>query len=193
MQHERMQRGEATARRRTLVTALAGVVTFGTAVFTVWSLGFDIAWAVAAVLALLPVGAGIATVSRREHAQWEPSSRGAARGAQLSMAALEESMAACERLARHDLLRRFRPVITAERSDRLARLQLVRRLRALLIADLHEEGIDAAAQMATALARAGPHARAILQPHDSTPITMSIVAQCLDAVEQGAHSTPSSP
>ncbi len=168
-----------------------GVASLATAVFIVWFFGFSLVWAIAMILALVPVSIVIAQVAVREHARWAAPTEPAARGAQLTVATIEESLAAADRLARHDLLRRLRLVVAPERPDRTARSQLVRRVRNILMAEMREVDHVASSDTEAAETRLGPAARPFLQPHDNTPVTERLVAQCLDMIEQNTHTESS--
>jgi hypothetical protein len=168
-----------------------GVASLVAAVFVIWFFGFSVVWATAMILALLPVSVVISQVAVREHPRWTAPPEPAARGAQLTVATIEESLAAADRLARHDLLRRLRLVIAPERPDRAARSQLVRRVRNILMAEMREVDHVTGSDTEAAETRLGPAARPFLQPHDHTPVTERLVTQCLDMIEQNTHTKSS--
>lgn len=166
------------------VVALGAVAAVG-AVFVVWFVGFDVFWAVAAVLAVGPVIGVIATLTFDEPAPWEPRARETPRGTRLAVAVSEQSLAACDRLARPTAVRRMRALLIPERDDRLARATIVRQMRALLIVALHDRGLAPADRSDDAVvALLGLDALTILQPNDSNPVTTAAIARCLDAVER---------
>jgi hypothetical protein len=168
-----------------------GVASFAAAVLIVWFFGFSVVWATAMILALLPVSIVIAQVTVREHPRWTAPPEPPARGAHLTVATIEKSLAAADRLACHDLLRRLRLVVAPERPDRAARSQLVRRMRDILMAELRESGYAAASDTDVTESRLGPTARPFLHPHDSTPVSELLVTQCLDMIEQRSQNNPS--
>jgi hypothetical protein len=168
-----------------------GVASLAAAVFIVWFFGFSVVWATAMILALVPVSIVISQVAVREHPRWTAPPEPAARGAQLTVATIEESLAAADRLARHDLLRRLRLVVAPERPDRVARSQLLRRVRTILMTELRESGHAAASDTDAAETKLGPTAPPFLQPHDHPPVTERLVTQCLDMIEQNTHTKSS--
>jgi hypothetical protein len=177
-----------TRRRITTWRIAVGAVIAGASAYGVWFLGFDPFWAVATVLAVAPVVALLATLKLEEEAPWDPSAGETPRGIRITVAILEQSLAACDRLARLPALRRLRALFIPEREDRLARATLVRRTRALLVAELRTRNIDPEDNVAV-MKLLGPDALAILQPQDNAPVTPAAIERCLDAVEQlGTHS-----
>jgi hypothetical protein len=169
---------------RIAIAICIGAVLCMVAAFVVWLVGFDEYWAVASVLAVVPVTAVLATLRFDEHAPWDPPARDASRGVQLAVPMIEASLAACDRLARPAFLRRMGAVLITERDDRIARANLVRRVRDLLTAELHDRGLDPATHADDVTALLGHDALAILQPTDDTPVTTAAIASCLDAVER---------
>ena len=106
---------------------------------------------------------------------------------------MEESLAACDRLARPAITRPLRVLLTNEREDRLARGTLTRQMRALLLAELRAQGLAPTHQTDEAVvALLGPDALTVLQPNDNTPITSAAIARCLDAIERVNENTHSS-
>lgn len=172
------------AVRKAIAVAVVAVMAFGAA-FIVWFVGFDPLWAMAAVLAVGPVGALLATRNLEDDPPWDLPGREAPRSTRLTVTTIERSLAACDRLARPPAIRRLQTLLFAERDDRLARLTVLRQLRALLVAELRDRGLDPAVGSNEALALLlGPDALAILQPHDDHPISAAAIARCLDAVER---------
>ena len=166
------------------VVTLGALAAIGAA-FVVWFVGFDVLWAVAAVLIVGPVTAAIATVVFDDTAVWEPPARETPRGIRLEVTTIEQSLAACDRLAAPRAVRRARAVVATERDDREARLMVVRRMRALLLAEVRHHGLDAASAMNDEVAaRFGPEALVILQPHDDAPVRAVDIAQCLETLER---------
>lgn len=155
--------------------------------YVVWFMGLDPYWAAASVLAVGPVAAVLAGLGfEDEDAPWDPPARETPRGSRITVAIIEESLAACERLARPSALRRVRAFLTPERDDRLARTTVVRRMRALLLAELHNTKLDPLNDLhhEAIAARLGRDAITILQPTESNPVTTAAIARCLDVVEQ---------
>jgi hypothetical protein len=179
---------QATASRRLTAYRVAlGAVIAPASAYGVWFLGFDPFWAVATVLAVGPVAAALATVKLEEEAPWDLPAGETPRGIRITVAILEQSLAACDRLARPLALRRLRALLISEREDRLARATLVRRTRALLVTELQHRGVDPEDNDAVARLL-GPDALAILQPNDGNPVTPATIERCLDAVELlGTH------
>lgn len=181
-------RGAQIAIRVACVAALSA----GGAI-TVWFVGFDWLWAFATVLAVVSVGVVFATVKFEEDAPWHPPGRETPRGIRLSIPMMEESLAACDRLARPAITRPIRVLLTNEREDRLARGTIVRQMRAILVAELRAHGVDPSRQTDEAVvALLGPDAIAVLQPNDDTPVTSAVITSCLDAVALLATETSSS-
>ena len=160
----------------------------------VWFVGFDWLWAFATVLAVGSVGAVFSTLKFEDDASWHPPGRETPRGIRLSIPMMEESLAACDRLARPAITRPIRVLLTNEREDRLARGTIMRQMRALLLAELRAHGVDPAHQTDSeaVVALLGPDALAVLQPNDDTPVTSAMITSCLDAVERLATETSSS-
>lgn len=174
----------ARAPRITIKLAIVAAVCAGAA-FAVWFAGFDASWAIATVLALGAPVAVLATLRVVEHASWDPPAREAPRGIRLVIPTIEESLAACDRLAGSSVTRRIRALLSNERDDRLARATITRRLRALLTAELRVRGITTVHEPADAVAQLlGPDALTVLQPNDDDPVTTAAIASCLDAVER---------
>lgn len=148
---------------------IGGMAAATLGVFSVWFAGFSLLWAVATVLVVGVVGAVVATRSLDEPARWVPSAGDTPRGVRLAVTTIEQSLAACDRLARPPLVRRLRELIVAERDERPAR-EVVRRMRALL----------------------GPDALTILPPHDGAAITSTTIERCLDAIERQTLTPPRS-
>lgn len=179
--------------QRIAVVIGSAAVAIGAA-FGVWFAGLDPLWAVATVLVVGPVVVVLATVGTDDDAPWEPPARETPRGVRITVAILEESLLACDRLARPSTLRQLRALAIVERNDRLARLALVRRMRALLVTELHAHGLDATHRTHddAMIALLGPDAFTILQPNDDTPVTTAAIERCLDAVERLGTEPPRS-
>lgn len=156
----------------------------------VWFAGFDMWWAATATLAAGSLGAAIASLTFDEPTPWDPPLRATPRATRLTVAMIEQSLAACDRLARPTAGRWLRAMLTSDRDDHLARAAVMRQLRALLAAELDDRGIDPAASPGDALALLGPEALAVLQPRDGHPVTSAAIARCLDAIDRVAHSNP---
>jgi len=173
-----------SGRRITIVVGSAAVAIV--AGLGVWFVGLDLLWAIATVLVVGPVAAVLATLGAADEASWQPPARETPRGIRITVAILEESLLACDRLARPTAVRQLRALAIAERDDLLARSTLMRRLRALLVAELRARGLDATDRThdQAVVALLGPDAFTILQPNNDTPITAAAITRCLDAVEQ---------
>lgn len=168
------------AIRIAVVAALSAIAGVG-----VWIAGFDTLWAVATVLATGAVGVALAGLKFEELALWDPPGRETPRGIRLVLPMMEQSLAACDRLARPPVTRPLRMLLTNEREDRLARGRIVRQIRAVLVAELRARGITAANHSdETVIALLGRDALTVLEPTDSNPVTSEIIASCLDAVER---------
>lgn len=143
----------------------AGVSVFAVAAAAVWLMGFDLYWSVASVLAVIPLAAVLATAGLEEDAPWDPLWRESPRGIRLTIAAIEQSLEACDRLAKNSpsAVRHARALLHDERDDRQARSAIVRRVRALLIAT---------------------NAHTILRPDDDHPVTAADIAESLDIIER---------
>ncbi len=177
----------ATTRRPTMASITIRRITLGAVIaaasaYGVWFLGFDPFWAVATVLAVGPVAAALATVKLEEEAPWDLPAGDTPRGIRITVAILEQSLAACDRLARPLALRRMRALLIPEREDRLARTTLMRRTRALLVAELQHRGVDSEDNDAVEKLL-GPDALTILQPNVRHPVTPAAIERCLDTVE----------
>lgn len=164
----------------------AGVSLLAVGAAAVWFVGFDLYWSVASVLAVVPVAALLATAGLEEDAGWEPLWRDAPRGIRLTVAAIERSLDACDRLASPPVVRQVRASLLDERNDRLARTSVVRRVRALLVAELNHRGLDAANRRDdnAILALIGTNAHNILRPNDDNPVTAAAIAESLDVIER---------
>lgn len=150
-------------------------------------------WAVATVLAFGSVVAVLATLKFEEHPPWDLPGRETPRGIHLTFPMLEESLAACDRLARPPVMRRIRSMAVNERNDQLARATMVRQMRALFVAELRVRGVDPAHQPDEAVvALLGLDALTVLEPNDNNPVTTAAIASCLDAVERLGSETNSS-
>lgn len=161
--------------------------------FVVWFAGFNWLWAIATVLAFGSVGVVLATLKFEEQARWDPPGRETPRGIRLAIPLMEESLAACDRLARPAITRPIRLLLTNERDDRLARGTMVRQMRALLVAELRASGVAPAHQTDEAVvALLGPDALAVLQPNDENPVTSAVITSCLDALDRLDTDTHSS-
>jgi hypothetical protein len=169
-----------------------GVGSAAVAAFVVWSVGFDVSWAIAAVLAVGTVTGVITTLKFDEIVHWDAPTRETPRGTRLALVTIEQSLAACDRLARPTAIRQMRTVLFAERDDQLARSAIARQMRALLIAELHAHGITSLDQVDDVVALLGPHALTILQPSDGNPVTTAAITKCLDALNILATKTPGS-
>lgn len=152
----------------------------------VWFVGFDLYWSVASVLALVPVAALLATAGLEEDVPWDPPWREAPRGIRLTVAAIERSLDACDRLASPAPARQVQAFLHDERNDRLARTAVARRVRALLVAELKQRGLDAANRRDdnAILALIGANAHYILRPNDDNPVTAAAIAESLDVIER---------
>jgi hypothetical protein len=148
--------------------AVAGVLAASGVGVIVWYAGFDLRWAITATLVAGAVGGAIATFTSDDAGPWDPYVGTIPRGSRLTAAAIQQSLAACDRLARPRVLRWTRAVLSSERDDRLARTAVMRQMRALL----------------------GPDAIALLQPRPDHPVTSSDIARCLDALERSADAHP---
>lgn len=176
-----------------MMRAIAGTVAALAIGFVVWFVGFDVWWAAAATLVVIPVVVATAiALSVDESISWEAPARATPRGMRLTVAALEQSLAACDRLGGPAPMRRIGALLVSERDDRLARSTVVRQMRALLIAELHDRGIAASEPFDEAVASFGDDARAVLQSHEDHPVTAAAIARCLDAIERNATTTPGS-
>jgi hypothetical protein len=164
----------------------AGVSVLAVAVAAVWFLGFDLSWSVASVLAMVPVAALLATAGLEEDAPWDPPWREAPRGIRLTVAAIERSLDACDRLTGPSALRHVRALLHDERNDRLARTTVARRVRALLVAELSHRGLDVAKRPDddAILALISANALTILRPSDDHPVTVAAIAESLDVIER---------
>lgn len=181
------------SRTQRIAIAIAGVAALSAGAACVWFAGLDWPWAVATVLAFGSVSAVFATVRFDEAAAWDPPGRETPRGIRLAFPMMEESLAACDRLARPSITRPIRLLLTNERDDRLARGTMVRQMRALLLAELRAHGIAPAHQTDEAVVTLlGRDALTILDPDDDNPVTTAVIARCLDAVERRATETPTS-
>ena len=143
----------------------AGVSVLAVAAAAVWFMGFDLYWSVASALAFAPIVALLANVGLEDDAPWDPLWRESPRGIRLTIAAIEQSLEACDRLAKKSpaAVRLVRALLHDERDDRLARTTVVRRVRALLIAT---------------------NAHTILRPDDDHPVTAADIAESLDVIER---------
>lgn len=193
MRAEPTSDAERPRRTPNVLHVAAGAVLACAVAFIVWFIGFDVLWSIAAAVAVLAVSAAIATSSPDEYTVWLPPPRRTPRGTRLAVSTLEQSLAACDRLARPSAVRQLRALLFPEREDRASRLHVLRQLRALLVTELHDRGIDPTTSLDEAVQLLGPDASAVLQPHNDTPITASTVARCLDAVERNATPTPGFP
>src|SRR5689334_9154598 len=104
----------ARAARLALRVTVGTLAAFGVG-FGVWLAGFDELWAVAATLAVGAVGGAIATFAFDESARWEAPPRTTPRGTQLAVAMIEQSLAACDRLARPASVRWLVALLNPER------------------------------------------------------------------------------
>ena len=163
-----------------------GVSVLAVAAAAVWFVGFDLYWSVASVLAVVPVAALLATAGLEEDAPLDPPWREAPRGIRLTVAAIERSLDACDRLARPSAVRHVHAFLHEERDDRLARTTVVRRVRALLVAELSHRGLDAAKRRDddAILALIGADAHTVLRPNDDNPVTAAAIAESLDVIER---------
>lgn len=153
--------------RRRLIASIAAAAAVGA--FAVWFAGFDLVWALTTVLIVGAVGAVVATQRLDEPAPWEPPPRETPRGVRLAVTTIEQSLAACDRLARPAVVRQLRAMIVTDRDDRVAR-PLVRRMHALLDRD----------------------SLAVLQPNGDDPVTSAAVDRALDACERQTITSPRS-
>lgn len=171
-------RASSPAVRIAIGVAVVAVMALGAA-FINWFVGFDALWAMTVVLAVVPVGALIVTRKLEDHAPWDAPARETPRSTRLTVTMIEQSLAACDRLARPPAIRRLQALLFSERDDRLARLAVLRQLRTILMAELHDPADRSDEAVALLF---GPDAPGILQPHADHPITAAGVARCLDAV-----------
>lgn len=183
---------QSRALRITIVVAGVAAASAG-AVYGVWFAGLDWLWAVATVLAVGSVGLVFATLKFEDAASWDPPGRETPRGVRLAVPMMEESLAACDRLARPRITRPIRAVLSNEREDRMARGAIVRQMRALVLAELRAHGVAPADQTDEAVvALLGRDALTVLQPDDDNPVTSAVIASCLDAVDRLPTETSSS-
>lgn len=178
-------------RTRSVWFAIAGVVVALVAGYLVWIAGLDAWWAATTVLVLLPVAALFAISTFSEPLLWPEPVREPPRGIRLTVTTIEQSLAACDRLARPPILRRLRELSVAERDDKQARA-IVRQMRALLIVALRDRGLDASRDVEQIAATLGTDALTILQPDQGEPITSAMITRTLSAIERLA-STPLPP
>lgn len=152
----------------------------------VWFVGFDLYWSVASALAVVPVVVLLVTIGLEEDAPWDPLWRESPRGVRLTVAAIERSLDACDRLACPTAVRQVHALLHDERNDRLARSAVVRRVRTLLVAELNHRGLDAARRSDDDAIRAliGTSAHNILRPNDDNPATTAAIAESLDVIER---------
>lgn len=181
----------ARTARLALRIAVGAVAAFGVG-FGVWSAGFDVWWSVATTLAVGTVGGAIASLTFDESAPWDPPVRTTFRGNRLTVAAIEQSLAACDRLARPSAMRWMHDLLNPERSDQLARSAIVRQLRTLIVAEMRDRGIDPPTSPDDVLALLGPDALAVLEPSTDNPVTSAAIARCLDAIDRLANTNPGS-
>ncbi len=183
-----------------LLSSLGRIVILGAcaaaAGAAVWFVGFDAYWALAAVLSVGSVGPVLARLGFEDDAKWDQPGGETPRGIKLVMVTLEQSLAACDRLARLPAMRWMSAVLITERDDRMARATVVRRMRALLSAERHDHtldntighvfdrALDPVDRSAAVFARFGPDALTILQPNDGPPVTTAAIARCLDVIER---------
>lgn len=173
------------SRLRSAINFVAIAVASTAGAFGVWFVGFDPLWAIATVLAVVSVGLVFATLKFEDHAGWDRPARETRRGIRLAVPMIEESLSACDRLARPRFTRPISTLLTNEREDRLARGTIVRQMRALLVAELRVRGVDPTRHSDEAIvALLGPDALAVLQPHDNNPVTSAVIVSCLDAVDR---------
>lgn len=164
----------------------AGLSLLAVAAAVVWFLGFDLYWSVASVLAVVPIATLLATIGLEEDAPWHALWRESPRGIRLTVAALERSLDACDRLSSPAAMRQVHAFLHDERNDRLARTAVVRRVRALLVAELNRCGLDAGNRRDddSILALIGTNAHNILRPNDDNPVSVAAIAECLDVIER---------
>lgn len=148
---------------------IGGIAAALLGVFSVWFAGFSLLWAVATVFVVGAVGIVVATRTFDEPARWAPPAGDTPRGVRLAVTTIEQSLAACDRLARPPLVRRLRALIVAERDERPAR-EMVRRMHALM----------------------GSDADAMLEPRGGGPVTSATIERCLDALERQSLTPPRS-
>jgi hypothetical protein len=164
----------------------AGVSLLAVATAVVWFMGFDLDWSVASALAVVPVAVLLASARLEEDAPWPPLWRESPRGIRLTVAAIERSLEACDRLSSPVVLRQAHAFLHDERVDRRARSTVVRRVRTLLVAELNRRGLDAAKRTDDDAIRAliGANAHNILRPNDDNPVTAAAIAESLDVIER---------
>lgn len=164
----------------------AGLSLLAVAAAVVWFVGFDLYWSVASVLAVVPVVVLLAIIGLEDDDPWDPLWRESPRGIRLTVAAIERSLDACDRLASPAPARQVHALLHDERNDRLARTVVVRRVRALVVAEFSRCGLDASNQRddAAILALIGTNAHTIVRPNDDNPVTTAAIAECLDVIER---------
>jgi len=165
---------------------VAGASLLAVAAAAVWFMGFDLDWSVASVLAVVPVATLLATFRLEEDAPWPPLWRESPRGIRLTVAAIERSLDACDRLSSPVVLRQAHAFLHDERVDRRARSTVVRRVRTLLVAELNRRGLDAAKRTDddAICALIGANAHNLLRPSDDNPVTAAAIAESLDVIER---------
>jgi hypothetical protein len=172
-----------TARRAQRIAGVAAASVV--AAFCVWFAGYDYVWSVATVLVFGSVGTALGMLKFDEQPSWDAPGRETPRGVGLTLPMMEESLAACDRLASPAFTRPIQTVLSNERDDRLARGAIVRQVRALLVAELRAHGVVAANSTdEKVIALLGQDALAVLQSNDDNPVTSAVISSCLDAVER---------
>jgi hypothetical protein len=179
------------AARLMLIVIIGAGAAFGIG-FAVWFAGYDILWSVAAALAVGSVGGAIASLTFDGVGPWDPQLRPTPRATQLTVATIEQSLAACDRLARPSAMRWMYVLLNPERNDQLARSAIVRQMRTLIVAEMHDRGIDPITSPDDVLALLGPDALAVLEPSTDTPVTSAAISRCLDAMDRLASTNPGS-
>lgn len=170
---------------RIAIGICVGAVLFMGAAFVAWFVGLDILWSIAAALVMCAVGTVLAMLRFEEQTPWDAPARETPRGTRLTVAMLEASLAACDRLARPPLIRRARALVMSERDDRLAQSTVVRRMRDLLVMELHAHGVDPATCTNDAVVELlGPEALTLLRSTESHAVPTTAVSRCLDAIER---------
>ncbi len=169
---------------------MIGVAATLSVAFIVWFAGFEVMWACAAALAIGPAGGLIVSLAFDDMPPWGRPARETPRGSRLTVANIEQSLAACDRLARPSAFQWMGAMLSRERDDRMSRLALVRQMRALMVAELYARGLDASEPYEDAVAMFGADARAMLEPHPNSPVSSATIARCLDAIERLASTTP---
>jgi hypothetical protein len=186
-----VQPRHASSRSIPTVLKIAGILAASAfAAFCVWFAGYDYVWSVATVIVFGSVGVALGMLKFEEQLPWDPHGRETPRGVGLALPMMEQSLAACDRLARPAFTRPIQTVLSNERDERLARGTIVRQVRAILVTELRARGVSPANQTdERVIALLGHDALAVLQANDDNPVTSAVISNCLDAVERLATSS----